>query len=879
MNTVYSRVAQLILPAAIGLVMAVPPAWGQQLEEVVVTARKREERLQDVPIAITAFTADAIERKGLNSLADVIKNTPGVQLTEGFSPQDQRIVIRGLSPTRGRPNVAVLQDDIDISSEAILTAGGSLLINPRLFDVERIEVVRGPHPALYGRSAFAGALHYITRKPGEEFEGSVAIDGATFGKYEARLSLAGPVVPGKLLASVNAAAWSFDGFYRNGLTGKRVGGNDGQGIAATAIWNATDSFKATLRAEYTDDSFDPTARASVLANTALSVPAAARTDVPVAAGGVANRGFITSAGQLTFPQFTGEIPDAGALALNLSPNPRNGKDYEGVTRQITRVTLRTDTEFESVNLVTLFHYGRGDTRQFQDSLGLGSMFGLRAAAEVDFNGETSLDSEEVRLQSNDPASRFRWTVGAMRWKEDGQNVNRSVTCYVALPVLGFPFPVTQGNATDNCGRFVAGWGTTVPYSTYPAELWRRETKHLSAYALVDFDVTKTLSVTAEIRRTSEREAVSGPSQFIRSIDPYGLINGAPCAPVAPATTSSCLGENSGPTIREKTENDYWTPRVGINFRPSDDLLLYASVAKGVKPGGISTVNGGSGVLNRDQFSYAAEKMVVYEAGFKSSFLDKRAVINAAIFYQDYSDKQASIQIVLPNGLTAVRIQNAASASASGIDLEAGFAVSEHLSLNLGYSWLRAEYGDYTFDATSVATVARAGQCTPVVNYRLPDGSIQRVTNPTALPATGAVIASRQCVVDLSGRTLEGAPTHSLQVNANYRRSLGVSDLAWFGELGVQATSRRFIEDNNLAWLAGYATADIQLGLESPRWSVVGYVTNVLNDDTTKSAFNNLNLPGTSFRLSPAPAALILPPLLQPTLADKRQFGLRARYRF
>jgi outer membrane receptor protein involved in Fe transport len=879
MNKLYPRAAKKILPVVVGLSLASPPGWGQQLEEVVVTARKREERLQDVPIAITAFTAEAIERKGLNSLADVIRNTPGVQLTEGFSPQDQRIVIRGLSPTRGRPNVAVLQDDIDISSEAVLTAGGSLLINPRLFDVERIEVVRGPHPALYGRSAFAGALHYVTRKPGDEFEGSVVIDGATFGKYDAKLSLAGPVVPGKLLASVNAAAWSFDGFYRNQGTGKRVGGNDGRGIAATAVWNATDSFKATLRGEYTDDSFDPGARASVIATTLLSVPAAARTDVPVAAGGVTNRGFIASPGQLTFPQFTGEVPDAGSLALNLSPNPRTGKDYEGVSREISRVTLRTDTELESVNLVTLFHYGRGDTRQFQDSLGLGSMFGLKAAAEVDFRGETTLHSEEIRLQSNDPASRFRWTIGGMRWEEDARNVNRSVTCYVALPIFGFPFPVTQGNAADNCGRFVAAWGTTVPYSTYPDELWRRETSHLSAYALLDFDLTEALSVTAEIRRTSETERVSGPSQFIRSIDPYGLINGAACTPVAPATTSGCLGENSGPTIREQTDNDYWTPRVGINFRPSEDLLVYASVSEGVKPGGISTVNGGSAVLNRDQFSYAAEEMRVYEAGFKSSFLDKRAVANAAVFYQDYSDKQASIQIVLPNGLTAVRIQNAASASAWGVDLEAGFAVSEHLNLNLGYSWLRAEYGDYTFDATSTATVSRAGMCTPVVNYRLPDGSIQRVVNPTALPAGGAVIASRQCIVDLSGRTLEGAPTHSLQFNANYRRPLGVSDLTWFGEVGVQATSKRFIEDNNLAWLSGYATADLQLGLESPRWSVVGYVTNVLNDDTTKSAFNNLNLPGTNFRLAPAPATLILPPLLQPALADKRQFGLRARYRF
>ena len=128
------------------------------LEEIVVTARKREENLQDVPLAVSAISAEQIERAGIRSVEDVVARDPSMSFDLGIAPYDTRIVIRGLSPTRGRPNVATLVDGIDVSSEAIGVAGGSLLINPRLVDVQRIEVVKGPQSALYGRSAFAGEI-------------------------------------------------------------------------------------------------------------------------------------------------------------------------------------------------------------------------------------------------------------------------------------------------------------------------------------------------------------------------------------------------------------------------------------------------------------------------------------------------------------------------------------------------------------------------------------------------------------------------------------------------------------------------------------------------------------------------------------------------
>jgi outer membrane receptor protein involved in Fe transport len=138
-----SDVARVVL----GISLATFAVDAMAVDEIIVTTRKREENLQKVPIAVQAITADEIERKGITSLGALVQQSPSVILDQGFAPQDQRITIRGLSPTRGRQNVAVLQDGIEVGSEAIATAGGSLLINPRLFDLERVEIVKGPQIA------------------------------------------------------------------------------------------------------------------------------------------------------------------------------------------------------------------------------------------------------------------------------------------------------------------------------------------------------------------------------------------------------------------------------------------------------------------------------------------------------------------------------------------------------------------------------------------------------------------------------------------------------------------------------------------------------------------------------------------------------------
>lgn len=257
----------------LGLVLAslALPAWGQ-MDEVVVTARKTEESLQDVPMSVTAFTQQEIERKGITNIADVAKFTPSVQFDESFAQSDTRITIRGLAPTRGRQNVAVLVDGIDVSSEAITSSGGSLLINTRLLDLERIEILKGPQTALFGRAAFAGAIQYITKKPADEFEWDVSVDGNDKEQYSINAGVSFPILDEMLGVRFNASAWDEDGYYNNQLTQDSLADDEGYGLSMSTRSAFDNGLTLNFRAEFTHDEGRPSAQTFLGFNTAAPLP-------------------------------------------------------------------------------------------------------------------------------------------------------------------------------------------------------------------------------------------------------------------------------------------------------------------------------------------------------------------------------------------------------------------------------------------------------------------------------------------------------------------------------------------------------------------------------------------------------------------------------
>ena len=266
--TALNPVALLAVPAV--LLPAV--GWSQQIEEVTVTARRREEDTQDVPIAIASFSQEFIEKQGVVSTEDVVKLVPGVQFDQGFSAADTRISIRGINNERGRASVAQLIDGIDISGENVTAGGGGSLLNTTLLDLERVEVIKGPQSALYGRNAFAGAINYVTVKPDlEEFQIEAQVDAAEYstGKVKGAVSL--PVIPGVVAVRINAGALTSDGYYNNNIIDNAVdpgntqdlNGYDNKGARFAALITPSENLEIEAAVTWSQNKSDPRAVAKV----------------------------------------------------------------------------------------------------------------------------------------------------------------------------------------------------------------------------------------------------------------------------------------------------------------------------------------------------------------------------------------------------------------------------------------------------------------------------------------------------------------------------------------------------------------------------------------------------------------------------------------
>jgi outer membrane receptor protein involved in Fe transport len=855
---------------AVALALCAPLTATAQIEEITVTARKREENLQNVPIAIRALTAAEIQRRGIVSLSDVVQQSASLVLDQGFSPQDQRIVVRGLSPTRGRQNVAVLQDGIDISSEAgIGTAGGSLLINPRLFDLERVEIVKGPQNALYGRSAFAGAINYITRKPGDTVEGRVSTDIGSQGQLEMSGSLAGPLSD-TVSAGITGMIWSHDGFYRNAFTGNRMGDTEGVSVAGTVVWKPTDALSVTGRVENLNDEFGITPYGIMPFNTNFPIPPSAQVDPD----GDGPLGPTVSPNLASVPGVSGKVPKRGAFTAQSSEDPRNCTgsscgDYAGTDRDITRATLTVDYDLGSMLFTSLTHYATTETFQEEGSPDVSASTSPTPRV-ASFLNETDLFSQELRLGSTGDGP-ISWTVGGLYWNEDSKFLDGSFTCLNYTDVfLGFP------NGPQPCGPFLAniGDGLSVPLN---ADRFTRDTGHWSAYGLVEWQFMDKWRVAFEARQTWEKLSVTGPDQDNGIIDPSGnlcLFFGAPsCPQIGPGTfPAGVFGPDQVTIVAQdkggSQRDDFFAPKVTLTWTPTSEQLYYASYGQGYKPKGISLIVGGTGFFFDNScggpsnpncvdpiagYRFDQEKLDVYELGAKTSWLDRRLQLNGAVFFQDFKNKQVSTQITDPNtGILSSRTINAGKAEIWGLEVDLTWLATENLTLGLSYAHLDSEYTRFETFTTGVGTIAYAGNCTQV---------IQATSQGDR----------RGCIVSYKGNALEDAPEHALIGSARYQARLsGATD--WFVEGQLQYQDERFEGAENQLVFPSYWLADLRVGLTSQAWDIVAYVDNAFDDDTVKTGFADGDIPtffATNRFLNRG--TVILP--------DKRSFGLRAAYRF
>ena len=877
----------IILAAPSAALMPVD-GWSQEardtVEEIIVSTRKRDENLQSVPIAVLAITAEQIQQKNIDDLQKVIQQSSSLILDQGFAPQDLRIVVRGLSPTRGRQNVAVLQDGIDVSSEAIATAGGSLLINPRLFDLERVEVVKGPQVALYGRSAFNGAINYITRKPGDTFVVRVGSEVGSDNQLQLSGGVSGPVTS-TLSAGLDAMTWSSDGFYTNPRTGQEMADSRGTSVSGTAVWKPTEALSLTARVENLDDSFGVTPYAVMAFNTTFDVPIEARTPYDPDGPGGPIPPFTPITTATTVPGVSGPAPSG--LTSSPSEDPRtctesgqsSCEDYAGSDRDITRTTLTVDWDLGPVTLTSLSHYADANTNQVEGSEDV-SANASPVAGEFWLKQNTKLYSEELRFTSKDDGP-VSWVAGGLYWHEDVHAEDGSFTClnYTGGFVGGPPtFLPPYLSVAAPCGptmaAIVPGAQLNAPndgQTPLNADDWKRDTRSYSIYGLVEWQFAERWTASFEGRQVWEDLKVLGPDENNGIYDPSGNFPCAfappftPCPQTGPGTFDLPPIETRVANARGGSERDsFFAPKVTLTWTPDADKLVYLSWAESFKPAGISALLGGTGAFYNTAcggpadplctdpiapYRFEQEKLDVYELGAKSDWLDRRLQVNGAVFYQAFKNKQVSSQVPGPNGILSPRILNAGEAEIWGAELQVSWLPIDQLALNVEYTWLNSEYTDFKSNTTGVGAIAYQGNCTMV--------------SPT--PTT------RACQVSYNGNELEGAPNNALVLGAKFQTTL-VGSTDWFVASDANYRDSRYASQDNQLEFDSYWLVNFRAGLQNESWDIIAYMDNALDDDTVKTGFADGSIPtfwATNRFLNQG--TVILP--------DPRTYGLRVNYRF
>ena len=816
-----------------------------KLEEVTVTARKREESLQDVPLSITAFSADAIEKANIYDVRDVVRLSPNVVLqttggngTGRFMPN---LTFRGLQPSVPLPRSQT--GAVFVDGNYVL--GGVNAINTN--DVERIEVLRGPQNTYFGRNTFAGAINFITRNPGQEIKAKVDLQTSERANNSINGSIEGPLADW-LSGRLQVSSRDKRGHYQ-ALDGGRLGDEGSSSYAATLFAKPSEKMWWRLRSSYQQDS-DGAGQIINIMPTALGDTCGAR---------FVNKGYNLAGTKqgfnISLPYFCGRIPTLKQLGESIvstntslrpallasvgAPNAlvdafiNNTLGIElwndvpkpngiGLRRDIFMTNLQGNYEFENGISIGL-NIGYDDTRA---GLILDSD---RSNIETSFQFVpqiTTTRSYEVRVRSAQD-QRLRWLVGATRYSGDliSNFGNGGSAAYESrtLPTAAYRTAVllSQNNARN---PYAAAEKATVS----------------AAYAAIDFDVLENLTVTAETRYQRD-QSVTG-RVFL------------PTFPTPPTKLSF---------------NDT-LPRVIVNFKPDAEWNLYASYSKGVLPGTENTGYTSRTPYQQDlirqqvpnvQTILGSDKLDDFEIGSKQTLLDGRLRYSVALYSMKWQNIKGSTPLILPRTsetnatpLTLPGVTISGSAKFRGIEIEGGALLTSNWDVGGGIAYQHGEFTDW-FEAGLIRELA-GGQS---------PGSV------AGDPRFGAV--------QWKGNSLQRQPDITGNLNSTYRGVIG-SEWRWAVRGELAYIGRAWDSTANIVQTDAFYRANARVSFEKGPLGIELYVTNLFDDKSWDMAYR------TSVPDPRNSTATILPlgnsgvPQGFAVLApDKRDIGLRLRYEF
>jgi iron complex outermembrane receptor protein len=401
--------AHLAFVTLLGL--GVPETASAQIEEIVVTARQRAEKLRDVPATVTVLDEQTIARARIDSLSEVAARTPGFVISDPFGRLNPSPSVRGLvqAGIGDEPNVGLFVDGTYV--------GGRSSINGLLFDLERIEVVKGPQSALYGRNTFGGAINVLQKQPTDQLDGYVEGTVGTHSRYELKGAIGGPIVDGKLSARIAAVWHDFGGFYRN-ETGGTLGDQTTRAVTLALRFTPSDALEILARSTYSLDRDQQPPLYPLQPNCSATVPSG------------------------PFKLYCGEVPARrGPFAVNNYPY--------GFLRETARQTLQATLSLGDVALRSLSSFAQDQSNFVRDD---------DYTPVLDFTRQQSTTrkdlQQDLRLQSADDGP-LTWLAGANYYRFQNDIRQRDINNFLGLPPAG-PRSIT----------------TTTAVATYGSATWR-----------------------------------------------------------------------------------------------------------------------------------------------------------------------------------------------------------------------------------------------------------------------------------------------------------------------------------------------------------------------------------------------------------------------
>jgi iron complex outermembrane recepter protein len=678
-----------------------PVATSGALEEIVVTAEKRTERIQDVPIAITAFSEAMLQNKGIVDLHGLSQLTPNVTLDQGSPFSGSNSVLSASIRGIGQDDFAFnLDPGVGVYVDGVYFAR-TVGANQSLLDVERIEILKGPQGTLFGRNTIGGAISIVTRTPGDEFDVKAQATTGSYSRRDVSILADIPLAP-NLLSTITFSTQYQDGYQKRipypsptpyvadplgalHSSGTEAfdtqGGTNQQVVRAKVLWKAADSVTATFTADWTHTNQPSTA----------STPLAEITSGPNAVFGAFYNLCLQG------------VPFVPTAALVCGPRGVVGTPlWQANLNPATTRLLYGPAVTNTGNIDTT--YATGQNFDKLDSYG--------TAATVDWDIDTAF-----KVRSITSYRRLHWDAGL---DADGSPIDFfelsfaegqhqfSQELQLIADLFDSKLKVVSGLYYFDEGGYIhdfVTFGGGLLQVDGPNEL---ETKSYAAYIHGDYRVTDKFGVTLGGRISEDRKAFTGGQQDLNQF--FYKISG--CFP--PTASASLIGAPANLTcqqalgfpnpdnvnqvypIGENHQNfTEFTPTLGAQYHFSDDVMGYASFAKGFKTGGWTTRLTAPLPPGSPAQAFGPETDRTYEIGLKSDWLDRTLMVNAAAFVSYYDGIQLTYQIS-----TSPVTQNAGNALIKGFEVEAQSILDQHFSLTGNVGYLDAYY-------TEVSTFAQA----------------------------------------------------------------------------------------------------------------------------------------------------------------------------